>query len=124
MSAGRSQKMIKNEQKIIKISQKNEQNFTKPENGDPKWIGRLKVNTDFRPRATFGTKNCTKNDKKMRKLALSQPVELKNEQKMSEKNSKIDQKNGATDPKIEKWPVGRCPGGVGEGPGPQKCVFR
>jgi hypothetical protein len=36
MSAGRSQKMIKNEQKMIKISQKNEQNFTKPENGDPK----------------------------------------------------------------------------------------
>jgi hypothetical protein len=38
----------------------------------------------------------------MRKLALSQPVELKNEQKMLEKNSKIDQKNGATYPKIEK----------------------
>jgi hypothetical protein len=38
----------------------------------------------------------------MRKLALSQPVDARNEQKMSEKNSKIDQKNGATDPKIEK----------------------
>jgi hypothetical protein len=36
MSAGRSQKISKNEQKMIKISQKNEQNFTKPENGDPK----------------------------------------------------------------------------------------
>jgi hypothetical protein len=36
MSAGRSQKMIKNVQKMIKISQKNEQNFIKPENGDPK----------------------------------------------------------------------------------------
>jgi hypothetical protein len=38
----------------------------------------------------------------MRKLALSQPVELKNEQKNDRKKFKIDQKNGATDPKIEK----------------------
>jgi hypothetical protein len=36
MSAGRSQKMWKNEQKMSKISQKNEQNFAKPGNGDPK----------------------------------------------------------------------------------------
>jgi hypothetical protein len=62
----------------------------------------LKVNSDFRPRATFGPKIEQKKDEKMRKLALSQPVEHKNEQKMSEKNSKIDQKNGVTDPKIEK----------------------
>jgi hypothetical protein len=39
---------------------------------------------------------------KMRKSALSQPVEHKNEQKMSEKNPKNVQKNGVTDPKIEK----------------------
>jgi hypothetical protein len=38
----------------------------------------------------------------MRKSALSQPVECKNEQKMSEKNAKNDQKNEVVDPKIEK----------------------
>jgi len=38
----------------------------------------------------------------MRKSALSQPVEYKNEQKMSEKNQKNDQKNEIVDPKIEK----------------------
>jgi hypothetical protein len=124
MPAGRIQKNEKNDQKMGKNLQKNEQNFTKPENGDPKWIGRLKVNTDFRPRATFGGKNWAKKDEKMRKSALSQPVEHKNEQKMSEKNSKNDQKNEVVDPKIEKWPIGRGRGGVGEGAGPQKCVFR
>jgi hypothetical protein len=36
MPAGRSQKNVKNEQKMSKISQKNKQNFTKLKNGDPK----------------------------------------------------------------------------------------
>jgi hypothetical protein len=43
-----------------------------------------------------------KKDGKMRKLALSQPVELKNEQKNEQKNSKNVEKMGPQTPKIEK----------------------
>jgi hypothetical protein len=38
----------------------------------------------------------------MIKLALSQPVECKNEQKNEQKNTKNVQKNEVTNPKIEK----------------------
>jgi hypothetical protein len=39
---------------------------------------------------------------KYQKIALSQSVECKNEQKNEQKNTKNVQKNGVTDPKIEK----------------------
>jgi hypothetical protein len=72
----------------------------------------------------FRDQKLSKKRRKNEKISPIPAGRAQNTQKNERKNSKIDQKNGATDPKIEKWPVGRGPGGVGEGSGPQKCVFR